>query len=284
MLKVAVLLTCHNRKQKTITCLESLYNSQNIYNINLNVFLVDDGSTDGTTDAINSQFSDVNVIKGTGDLFWNQGMRLAWDVASKHKTYDYYLWLNDDTNIDQDAISHLFECYNDFINEDDDKEVIVVGACRDRLGEDEFSYGLRDGKKIIVPNGKIQQGRLLNGNLVLISKKVFKQIGSLSDCYTHGMGDHDYGLRAREKNIDLITTKKIIATCPTNKLIPGWCNPNKTLKQRWKILHTPLGLNIKEYKKFKKRFWPKKYFISILKIYLKCLFPTIYNKIMKLKD
>jgi glycosyltransferase involved in cell wall biosynthesis len=48
MIKIAVLITCHNRIQKTQTCLKSLFKQKKIENINLKVFLVDDGSTDGT--------------------------------------------------------------------------------------------------------------------------------------------------------------------------------------------------------------------------------------------
>ena len=45
---IAVLLTCHNRKEKTVACLTELYNCTIPANYAFEVFLVDDGSTDGT--------------------------------------------------------------------------------------------------------------------------------------------------------------------------------------------------------------------------------------------
>ena len=95
MLKIAVLIVCHNRKEKTIKCLQKLYAQKNIENIKFKVFLVDDGSSDGTEHAISQSFPDVVIIKGNGNLFWAGGMRIAWNSAKK-KQYDYYLWLNDD--------------------------------------------------------------------------------------------------------------------------------------------------------------------------------------------
>ena len=44
MINIAVLITCHNRIQETQACLKSLFNQKKIENINLKVFLVDDGS------------------------------------------------------------------------------------------------------------------------------------------------------------------------------------------------------------------------------------------------
>ena len=280
MVNIAVLLTCHNRKDKTVTCLDSLFNAVLPSNYSLEVFLVDDGSSDGTSNAILEIFPTVNIIKGKGDLYWNQGMRLAWNAALTGVTPDFFLWLNDDTYIDENAVLHLFECYNEYISMNS-MEAIIVGSCRDRIDQDKYSYGLRKNHVKIIPNGKIQNGNLLNGNLVLISKAVYTQLGILSNSYTHAMGDHDYGLRALENGIELITSKKYIATCKPNVGLPKWCDPKIGFLDRWKALHTPLGLNIKEYKIFRKRFWPKNYTMSILKVYLRCLMPSFYNKILR---
>ena len=277
-MKIAVLLACHNRKDKTISCLNSLFKANLFLNYSLEVYLVDDASTDGTSKAITNFFPNVNIIRGNGNLYWNQGMRLAWETSVKKNIPDFFIWLNDDTNIDDDALIHLFQCYNEYISINS-TDVIIVGSCRNKIGEDEYSYGLRKNQLKIIPNGKIQKGNILNGNLVLISKVVYTKLGILSNNYTHAMGDYDYGLRALENGIELITTKKYIATCKSNIGLPKWCNPKINFLDRWKALHTPLGLNIKEYKMFRKQFWPKNYIKSILKVYLRCLFPGIYNKI-----
>lgn len=277
-MKIAVLLTCHNRKEKTISCLNSLFKANLLLNYSLELYLVDDASIDGTRKAITNFFPNVTIIRGNGNLYWNQGMRLAWKTSVKKNIPDFFIWLNNDTNIDEDALLHLFQCYNEYISINS-TEVIVVGSCRNKIDDDKYSYGLRKNHVKIIPNGKIQNGNMLNGNLVLISKAVYTKLGMLSNCYTHAMGDYDYGLRALENGIELITTRKYIATCESNIGLPKWCDPSINFFNRWKALHTPLGLNIKEYKIFRKRFWPKNYIMSILKVYLRFLVPSFYNKI-----
>lgn len=256
-------------------CLQSLFEAILPEDYILEVFLVDDGSTDGTGEAVEKEFPEVNVIKGTGNLFWNQGMRLAWKTAAKIKEYDFYLWLNDDTLLDKEALIKFFKVYED-AKKFEQNEVLITSACRALLGEDSFSYGGRNEAGPIEPNGALQSCKYINGNAVLIPKIIFKTIGNLSSDYTHGMGDFDYGLRAAKNGFKCYTTKDYIATCPLNEGIPGWCNPANALSKRWKLLHSPLGLNIKEYNRFRKAFWGKKWLSYALQAYAKMLLPRIF--------
>ena len=271
---IAVLLTSHNRKYYTIECLENLFNQDLKEGYHLDVFLVIDGSTDGTKVAVSQKFSSVNIIEGDGNLFWNQGMRLAWKRAQRNNEYDFFIWLNDDTILRKGALEELLSIYIEATS--NNEESIVVGACKD-LKLNQFTYGGRDDSGPIIPNGKLQKCKYLNGNIVLISKKVFSRIGYLSKNYTHAMGDIDYGLRALKSGINIYSTKKYIAFCSKHQHAPSWCNPKKNIIQRWKNFNSPKGIYLKEYKIFIKTFWPNKYRSFILKAYLKFLFPKFYG-------
>ena len=87
--------------------MDALYNANLPDNLEIDVFLVDDGSTDGTYEAIKSMFSDVNLIKGSGNLFWAGGMRLAWETALKNHDFNYFLLLNDDVILFPDYFSNI---------------------------------------------------------------------------------------------------------------------------------------------------------------------------------
>ena len=76
-ISIATIITCHNRKEKTLTCLENLMNQEAVGGIDLKVYLVDDGSTDGTGDMVKQSFPHVNMLQGDGTLYWNGGMRFA---------------------------------------------------------------------------------------------------------------------------------------------------------------------------------------------------------------
>ncbi|MEZ7495057.1 glycosyltransferase family 2 protein [Leeuwenhoekiella aequorea] len=281
-MNIAVLMTCHNRKAKTLECLNALFFNSLPEEYKLEVFLVDDGSTDGTREAVEKNYPSVKIIKGDGNLYWNQGMRLAWKTAADTRNYDFYLWLNDDTLLDFNAITELLSTFWE-INDRQDEEGIITGACRAAVDQNDFSYGGRTEAGPVIPDGTLQSCTYINGNAVLISKSVFYKLGNLSPDYTHGMGDFDYSLRARELNIKCYTTKNYIATCPPNEGVPDWCNPNIALKRRWAMLFKPLGLNLPEYKIFRKKFWGNQWRLDVLKVYVKVLFPSYYSKVSRYK-
>lgn len=271
---IAVLLTCHNRRETTLECLESLYKNTIPNNFSLDVFLVDDGSTDGTGETVKLKFPDVHVIQGDGNLYWNKGMRLAWETAARFKDYDYYLWLNDDTLIDADGLIELLDCYDEALKLEGN-ESLIVGTCRNDSDIDTFSYGGRNHDVPIIPNGSIQKCNFINGNLVLVPKEIYNTIGNLSTLYTHTMGDNDYGLRALRAGFNCFITRRYIATCPANGL-PSWCNPKIPFVKRFKNLYSPKGLNMKEYMIFLKKHKRKNWQFSVLKVFAKTISPTLY--------
>lgn len=279
--KIAVLLTCHNRRDKTLSCLDSLSQASLKPGHKLDVYLVDDGSTDGTGEAVKNRFPEVNVVQGDGSLFWNQGMRLAWNTATQKAKYDFYLWLNDDTLLSSLALIELFDCYLEAMDKDK-RPAIVVGACESFSGSNEFSYGGRNESAPVVPNGDLQGCEYINGNVVLVSRDIYDVLGNLSNDYTHAMGDIDYGLRAITAGYNCYSTRAYVATCPRHSSIPGWKDPKVSLAKRWKLSHSPQGLNLREYIRFRRKFWGHLWIKYALLAYMKVLFPRIYSKISRL--
>ena len=70
--------------------------------------MLDDASTDGTSEAIAEQFPEITVLHGDGKQYWNGGMRRAFGAAIA-QDYDYYLWMNDDTCLDDGALALLLD-------------------------------------------------------------------------------------------------------------------------------------------------------------------------------
>lgn len=107
---MAVLLSCFNRREKTLACLKALFGQNRPSGCSLEVFLTDDASTDGTVEAVRNLFPAARVLAGTGSLYWNGGMRLSFEEALKGD-YDYYLWLNDDTLLDPGALTAMLHTH-----------------------------------------------------------------------------------------------------------------------------------------------------------------------------
>lgn len=277
--KIAVLLTCHNRRSKTLLALEALYKQKLDLKYSLHVYLVDDGSTDGTALAVQDKFPSVRIIDGNGSLFWNQGMRLAWKTASYVSSYDFYFWLNDDTILYQDGLEELLECFYQAL-ELDGKESLITGACCAESGRKNFSYGGRSDFGPVIPSGKLQKCKYINGNAVLIPKGIYRDLGNLSSDYTHGMGDFDYGLRAQKAGFNCYTSRRYMAVCPPNEGIARWCNPATPLRERLRLINSPQGLNLKEYNRFRRKHWGYKWIFFAIKAYIKVLYPSLYFKML----
>lgn len=233
---IAVLITCYNRKEQTLACLNNLYLQDGLTtDFLLDVYLTDDGSTDGTAQVVQLKFPDVHIIRGTGDLYWNRGMRLAWETAAKKRPYDFFLWLNDDVTLFRDAIQELLGC------SDKNKASLVCGAFQSARNHG-FTYGCMDlNGRQIVPNGKVQSGSVVNGNAVLVNKQTFLSTGMLDAVFPHGIGDHDYGLRVIKNGGQVVTTRQYIGCCERNEKLPRWCYSSTTLRERLQILYSPLG-------------------------------------------
>ena len=243
-LKVAILLTVFNRREKTLKCLDICYRqidamkSEGIYDFH--IYMVDDGSSDGTSDAVREIFPQTSIIRGNGGLYWNQGMRLAWDTAVLQSP-DFYIWINDDTFLEQNALGTLMETSN-FLKH----KAIVVGTAEDSEGR--LSYGGRTRYgKLVTPDPTIPVPCwTFNGNLVLIPAYVYRILGNLDEHYQHSFGDFDYGARAAAANIVRVVAPGVLCKCSRDTGVPKWRDRNYPLRNRIASLHSPKGRPPKE--------------------------------------
>ena len=276
MINIAVLLTVFNRKEKTLKCLENLYCQELPDTVKMYVYLTNDGCTDGTPEAVASQFPQVHIINADGNLYWNRGMYTAWEAAAKTFDYDYYLWLNDDTFVYTDMLESLLS-----LGENYDGKAIIVGATIS-TDHKRVTYGGWHNGKLIEPNGQPVEADCINGNIVLVPRSVYRVLGNLDYYFTHSKGDFDYGMRAKKKGIKMYVAGKYLGECDLHESLDKWCNPEVPFNQRWKALHRPNGMPPKETFHLEKRHYG---IITALfhyfTIYTRCLFPNIWVKMNK---
>jgi len=281
--KIAVLLTCFNRKQKTISALTHLYTAKKAHtDIELSVYLTDDGSTDGTGDAVRSAFPEIKVLEGNGDLFWAGGMRNSWKEAT-HGTYDAFLLLNDDTNVypnlfDQLLITHQ-ECIKSY-----GSSGIYIGSTKEPE-TNAYTYGgavflnrFLFKYKFLHPSGSVQPCELGNANIMLVTNDVVNEIGLLSEGYRHGVADYDYTLKALNKKLPILIAPEYCGTCSHDHTDVYESFPKKTFKERLKILKHPLGLDFHSNLLLMRRHFPIRVPGVIFAAALKLFFPNLYVK------
>lgn len=242
MKSIAVLLTVFNRREGTLRCLANLRDMALPDGCRMDIYLTNDGCTDGTPEAVKKQFPDVKIIDGDGTLYWNRGMYTAWEVAARTCAYDYYLWLNDDTFVYRDAIECLVAC-----SESENDSCIIVGATVDTMTRQRVTYGGRiEGKGVAPVNGEMVPVDYFNGNIVLVPSAVHRILGNLDWYFTHSKGDFDYGMRARKAGIGIFQCGKVLGECDLHPRIDKWCDPEVPFKERWAMLNRPNGMPPKE--------------------------------------
>lgn len=273
MKTIAVLLTVFNRKDKTLQSLRRLYNLLPLDGYQVDVYLTDDGCTDGTPEAVEEQFPQVNIIHAKGDLFWNRGMWTAWDTAAKTKDYDFYLWLNDDTFVYESMLKVLTDAAVGT-----NEQAIIIGAT-ESTDHSAITYGgrLKDGK-IPTPNGILIKVDYFNGNIVLIPRAAYKVLGNLDNYFTHSKGDFDYGMRAKKADIAMYQAGEVLGECDAHPTFDKWCNPDVPFAQRWKMLHRPNGMPPKETFHLERR---HKGLLTAcfhyFTVYARCIFPIFWK-------
>jgi len=287
---MAVLLTCHNRKDKTLRSLDSLFSQDLGADFSLVVYLVDDGSTDGTSEAIAQTYPQVKILQGDGNLFWNGGMRKAF-AAALEVGHDYYVWLNDDTILYSHSLSTLLETHQ-HLSDRGQPRSIIAGSTQDEDTQ-EWTYGGYRQRgwwyppfkcSPVKPTDSPQECDLMCGNIVLIPQEVTAVVGNLDPALTHYAGDWDYGLRAKQKGCQVWIAPGYLGTCARNPKPDPANTPN--VKQGLKNIERPKGLALQsvtlqpweEWKMLMQRhggiLWPLFWILP----YRKLLFPQFFDR------
>lgn len=231
-MRIAVLLTCFNRKEKTRECLHSLFKNLPA----CAVYLVDDASTDGTPDMVKKEYPQVHLIHGNGNLFWSRGMYTAWKEAIKGD-YDYYLWLNDDMFLYENFFEELIAC-----EEIGEGKCVVSGLVENLEGTKIIYGGFDERIELVQVSSTPQEIKYMHGNVVLIPKSIVNVVGIIDPYYYHDLGDVDYGLMVREHGYKVLATRKVVGRSDAAALcrVRLW---NSNIAQRFKRLYSPLGSN-----------------------------------------
>lgn len=294
MTNLAVLMTCFNRRGKTLQCLTALQEGwEKAGNgLSLSVFLTDDGCTDGTADAIRAQQFPfpIHILMGTGNLFWNGGMINSWKAALAEGSFDGFLWLNDDTyslpEFWEDLIAADTYCLNTY-----GKRGIYVGSTKDRK-TGEFTYGgfnyvssvtLLD--QLLPPDGKtFQPCQAAHGNITYVSKEVVDKTGIFSEKYWHGGSDHDYTYRAYKAGFPILVLPRYSAVCDNDHIGKTRNHTRLPLKERIKVFWSTEGYGMHNTLLFNWRCFPWRTPFVLIAGIIKLLFPRFgYNNYLKLR-
>jgi GT2 family glycosyltransferase len=219
MTRILVILTCFNRKDKTIRCINSLVNGNS--KLKFSFVVVDDNSSDGTAEELNMLQQNITILAGDGNLYWAGGMRKGIEYCHQEKVEcDYVLFVNDDVNFYDESISKL-------IKQEGKNSFVIVGSTCNETGELTYgAYKLKDGKN----KGQyypVQPGfkgccDTFNMNCVLMPKMLFDKMGNFDAVYQHALADLDYGFKISRKGHKIYVSDDYVGICETNTVKGTW--------------------------------------------------------------
>ena len=196
--RIEVVVLNTNRKDDTLACLESL--AQSTYP-NCSVMVLDNASTDGSTEAIHARFPAVRIEALSENHGYagnnNVGIRLALEQGA-----DWVFLLNEDTWVAPDCLAELIAAAQR------DLSIGVVGPMVYTFNRDQeisSAGGVIDWWKADATNagmGETDQGQYgarvvgyLNGCGILVSRAAIEKAGMLDDSYFIYYEETDWCMR-----------------------------------------------------------------------------------------
>lgn len=298
-LNIAVIITCYNRKNKTIACLTHLFEACNSYNsfhtespIILSIYLTDDACTDGTPEAVKNccKSYDLHIIPGDGQCYWAGGMRLAWKEALKKRNkWAFYLLLNDDTLVTDNVFEELLNTHQ-YAIKTFGFSGIYSGITCDIYDKQKVTYGGE-----LFANGKLTESKKVssalfpqivnqtNANILLVPKEIVDKFGIFDDGFIHGGADYDYSLRIGRKGFPVLVTSNICGKCKNDHLSGGEEIEkfiSMPLADRKEYFKNPTHSD-KDYLLYIRRNFPLKYIPCWILRKIRIYKPTLYRTICK---
>lgn len=208
---VVCLITSYNRHQLTLECIAKLFQSNGVGSeFALKVILVDASSPDRTAEKVQAAFPQVTVVSATSETYWGGGMRRA--ASTARGPWTHQLWLNDDVSLHADALTSLIEQ-----GRQSGDRAIVVGWFSDGRGRRTYGGYLRGNRPLefrpAPVSGRSEACLTMNGNLVLVPRKVYDAIGPVDRAFPQAMGDFDYGLRATKAGFSVVQVPQESGSC-----------------------------------------------------------------------
>ncbi len=222
--KIVIISPVRNRREITLQCLRSL-ERVNTTGLWVHTIIVDDGSTDGTSDAVRKTFPGVELILGDGNLWCSGAANLG---VTRALTYDpaFILLINDDTVFDSEFLINMVMTAEKF-------EKSVVGGLLllwdqpHRVFQvaprwDTWFGGWRHLEKQTVwtvPQDPFEV-ELIVGNCTLFSANAFREEGLFAANWLPQYGDAEFTPRLRRRGWKLLIEPRARVFNQTNDVPP----------------------------------------------------------------
>lgn len=240
---------------------------------NIKMVIIDDGSTDGTTDMVKKKYPSTILISGSGDLWWSGATNLGVKRAIADGA-DYVLTINNDVTVSNGYLKSLLKATHDnpdsligsiIVYDSNPKKVWYAGAYFDkRRGEMQHVNGhIADFEKDYYTTD------WMAGMGVLVPIEAYKQAGFYDEVnFPQYFGDADFSVRALKSGYNLIIASECVVYSDVGS---SWVQKQLKHPNRRMLLDLLFSIRspyqIRTRVKFYRLYWGRWWFLISLKYY-----------------
>jgi len=225
LVKAALVIPVYNRRETTLQGLRSL-SRINTDGLDVRIFVVDDGSTDGTADAVREQFPEVTLIEADGNLHYAAGTNRGIKKALKWSP-DFIVTMNDDAVFHQNFLQSLIATAHleprSIVGSllllwDEPHRVFQVGQKWNTIAG---GWVIREDLTAFTVPQEPFEVECIVGNCVLFPAEAIRENGLMDEKrFPHGWGDAQYLMRMRKAGWKLRVDPKSFVWCEPNTYPP----------------------------------------------------------------
>lgn len=236
---IYVAIPVFNRKAYLRDCLLSLRNQTDQ---SFKVIVTDDGSTDGTSEMLRTEFPEVTVLQGDGNLWWTGAINMAVSHAlTLCAEEDMILVLNDDLVVPADYIENFYALakrhpdalIGSVVTDIHNRDLIASGGVKINWLTGK-ARGINDGTSLATFGKGYYRDDVsyLTGRGVLIPSKVFRQLGIYNNKHYQQCGDTELPIRAQKAGYKLLVSYDV----PVYSYVKNEGHINHMDRYSWKML------------------------------------------------
>lgn len=212
-LSVDILIEGQNVREKVISCIETCLRQIDTLvssgKYTFNIWYIDNGSVDGTLDAVSESYTSVKTKKANGKISGYTALRQIWQEAAETDDSDFYLLIDPRLELLDGAIACLLE-NSSFLNH----SAMIAGSVSDKTGNHILGGRIKKGK-LLPPDDIIPiPCHTFDGNLLLIPKSAYKIVGLPNTKYKGLTIAWNYGLKAKKEGVPRMIAPGILARYP----------------------------------------------------------------------
>jgi len=217
-----ILIPVHNRVNRTLHVLECL-RKQTFKDFV--VYVIDDGSTDGTAARVTETFGDsldLHVLFGDGNLWWSGATHLGIETALHHALdEDVIVMMNDDIEFNEDflaratrvAVEYPDSIFGPLVVDDKDRETLCKSGAIMASWPLALSYRPFEGRKLSESPAfpATHDVDFLRAQATFVPVRIVRQIGNVqARLLPHYHADGEYTHRAKRAGFKVFISRDLV--------------------------------------------------------------------------